>query len=950
MKKQRSISSIMTIIFSITILLQVTVLLSVVYFGRVPQKVREDAYQNFDKDVSVNIASFNDTISSEKVFNIYTQALVSLLNKHFPKFDTIASSTRGEQLNFIEDTPKFLIELISTTNADAAYIIVVDEDLEISDEFFQEGIYISNDNVFHDYQYTAKVMSKDLNVDLYNIYTEASNENFRIDTQDNDYKFYNQLAKNTDSMYQTTYFSTRYQEYLKEEVINLAFPIYDMYGNCVVIYGVEYSIADFIKSTRNSVDITYILGYTLNNNFIVKPSFTWGKENTDLTDGSITISSLPTLDKYYSLVNDNTYAISVNIIDFYSGVSNPYMNETWVILGFIESNELTASSTYIETVILVIIFLSLIFGAVTIYITVSKVANPIKVLSDEVRERPNNNYYEFTKSNIEEVNNLILSFDKLSYDILQYSNKITNAINTVLLGIYFYQDDTKVYCTQAFLEMCDSKLKEGYIDRVTFDELNDHIVKSYYDKKYDAYQLNNNRWIKLETKVESSFTLGIVTDITDRVNELMKMEKELDIDGFTNLYNRIGFQKLATNIINEHSDKVIAVVMWDMDKLKYINDRYGHDTGDKYIMKFADIIRNLEKSNGIVARRSGDEFYAILYSDNKEEIIKELEKIRFLINHSSLEITSEIIEKLRASVGIAWYPENGKDLNSLLAYADKKLYQSKYEFEGLSNIVNTNIETHANLFHFNKELAKIIDGDYVTFAYQPIVSATTGEIFGYEMLMRIFSDILNNPKKLLDIARENEKLDIVEELTFKKGFESYQLNISNIKDKKIFLNSISNIKLADRAMNELLEITNNSLEMLVVELTNLLNADKQVVAEKVQQFKNLNAQIAIDNFKHEFIELINGNIDVDFIKVDMSIINNIESSKEQQEALEDIIRFARENNYKVVAVGISNYEELKIVINSGVDYLQGYYLSEPTVKPSNLKNEVILEIKKLQDN
>lgn len=941
----------MAIIFSIIIILQVAVLLSVVYFGRVPQKIREDAYQNFDKDVSVNITNIKDTVSSEQVFNAYTFALTNLLKKSFPSFDAIPSSTKNEQLNFLEDTPKFLIDLINTTKADAAYIIVVDDDDVASDEYEEEGIYISYGNTYGDYQYNAKVMSKDLIVDLYNLNTQESIENFKINTQDNNNKFYNLLANGAiDRGFPLSYYSIRYQGYLKEDVINLAFPIYNIDGECVVIYGVEYSVADFIRSSPKNEEITYVLGYTLNDNFIVYPSVTWGKEDPDLTGDSIKITSLPTLDKYYSLVDNNNYAISVNNIGFYKEATNPYINDNWVVLGFIDSKELTASSTFIETVILIIISLSLIFGAVTIYITVTKVANPIKVLSDEVRDRPNNNYYEFTKSNIEEVNNLILSFDKLSYDVLQYSNKITSAINTFLLGIYFYQDEVQVYCTQAFLEMCGSNLKEGYIDREAFDELYNCIVSSYYDKKYEAYQLDNDHWIKLETKIESSFTLGIVTDITERVNEVMKMEKELDIDGFTSLYNRIAFRKLATNIIENYSDKVIAVAMWDMDKLKYINDRYGHEAGDKYIIQFANIIRILEKSNGVVARRSGDEFFAILYSDNKEDIIKELEKVRSIINQSVLEISSGITEKIRASVGIAWYPENGQDLDSLLAYADKKLYQSKYEFDGLSNIVNTNIETHVNLYHFNKELAKIIDGDYVTFAYQPIVSARTGEIFGYEMLMRIFSDILNNPKKLLDIARENEKLDIVEELTFKKGFESYQLNINNIKDKKIFLNSISNVKLADRAMNELLEISNNNLEMLVVELTDLPNADQSLVKEKIERFKNLNAQVAIDNFKHEFIELVNENIDVDFIKVDMSIINNIESFIEQQNALEDIIRFARANNYKVVAVGIKNYEELKIVINSGVDYLQGYYLAEPTVKPSNLKNEVIKEIKKLQDN
>src|SRR5690606_25511320 len=147
---------------------------------------------------------------------------------------------------------------------------------------------------------------------------------------------------------------------------------------------------------------------------------------------------------------------------------------------------------------------------------------------------------------------------------------------------------------------------------------------------------------------------------------------------------------------------------------------------------------------------------------------------------------------------------------------------------------------------------------------------------------------------------------------------------------------------------EILEITNNNLDMLVVELMGLVNADTETVFEKVKKLRSLNASIAVDNFKLEFIDKINFNIQPDIIKVDISVINDIDISSEQQKALINIVKFARTNNYKVVAVGIKRYEELEVVINSGVDYLQGYYIAEPTVKPSNISQEVIDRIKELQ--
>lgn len=601
----------------------------------------------------------------------------------------------------------------------------------------------------------------------------------------------------------------------------------------------------------------------------------------------------------------------------------------------------------IEIIILIIITINLAFGLLMIYLITSKITNPIKLLSEQVREGASD-LTIFRRSNIEEINNLILSFEKLIHDVLTYSNKLTNAINTFLLGLYFYRhNEEKVYCTQPFLDMCGSKLKEGYISKEDFQELHNKIVNSYFDEKFNAYQLPNGRWLKLDNKIESNFTLGIVRDISDRVFELRKMEEKLDIDGLTQIYNRYGFNKVATEIIETSPDKVIAIIMWDIDKLKYINDRYGHETGDRYIIQFANIIKTLENYGGVVARRSGDEFLGIIAGNNKKQVGDVLSKIRYLINNTVLEINNDITEKIRASVGIAWYPEHGTDLKSLLEHADKKLYQFKFEFGGLSNIINTDIESSVNIYHFNKELAKIIDGDYITFAYQPIIDVKSGEIFGYEMLMRIFSDILNSPKKLIDIASENAKLNHVEELTFTRGLESYHQNKPTIKDKKIFINSIANVKIINRVYEEISELSNSNLEMLVVELTSIMKASKEIVLEKISKLKSLNAQIAIDNFKESFINRINYGGDVDFIKIDISIINDIDASREKQHILAKIISYAKAHNYKTIAVGVKKYEELKVVIEKGVDYVQGYYIGEPTVKPANLNNNIVKQIKKL---
>ena len=950
MKKQRSITNIISKIFAVTLLVQILILLSVLYIVRVPEKVRNDSFVNFDKNISESFLSVERALDwKEPIENFY-----GFLRNHIlaePDALHLIEGSKQDQLNFIKEYSKYLVGMLNGTQANGVFLIVENNDEANDGVIEREGLYIRSiaSSYIYGKDYEIMIKSSDIDLDIGYVNEGVVEQNFKIDLSDDNSKYYTQLKNKRNYMVSGNgYYSTRNQIIFKEDVITYSLPIFDNKGNLVVVVGIDYKLSNFERIVPGHPDITYILGFSGNDSFVISPTLIWGKELDFDLNNKLKVETLPSLDKYYKFVDSKDLVISLNQIDLYD-IINPYNNEQWVFLGIIGEDSLIGNASFVENTILAIIAISLIFGGVLIYLISIKIGKPIKVLSDQIRNRPKNDYVEFDKSNVEEINNLIRSFETLTYDVMQYSNKLTSAINVFSLGIYFYQQENdEVYCTQAFLDMVGSDLFEGNISRKYFDIIYHDILGSYFDDRLEAYRLGNDRWVKLEEKSSSSFTLGILTDITEQVDDMKRITKELDYDGFTKLYNRIAFQKNAKQIIYNNPDKSIAVIMWDMDKLKYINDRYGHDVGDKYIMEFANIIRELEKYDGIVARRSGDEFFAIITGTTKTEIINTLDKIKVMINKAEIEVEPGLYEKVRASFGIAWYPENGRNLESLLDYADKKLYQSKFEFNEFTNLLNKNNEPTYSLIHYNNELAKILDGDYITFAYQPIVDAKTGEVFGYEMLMRIFSDILTDSEKLMAIATHERKLLNVEELTFTKGFESYNVFKPNIKDKKIFLNSISNVGVAEKAFKEISNLNNGNLDMLVVELTNYLGANKDELKEKIDRFKSVNANVAIDNFKLEYISKISDELAIDFIKVDVSIIDDIENLKDKQKILEDIIDFARINNYKVIAVGVKNYDELKIVINSGVDYLQGYYIAGPTVKPSNIKEKVFLEIKKLQ--
>ena len=149
---------------------------------------------------------------------------------------------------------------------------------------------------------------------------------------------------------------------------------------------------------------------------------------------------------------------------------------------------------------------------------------------------------------------------------------------------------------------------------------------------------------------------GVIEDVTREVKEKRKIEYDRDHDLLTHLLNRRAFQAEVTKRLREEDVKTAAFIMWDLDNLKYINDTYGHDFGDQYIKDAAKTLSELAIYNGIVARMSGDEFYAFIYGYEDKKQIKEIvEMTQEKLYNTTIKMPNGTDLRIRASVGIAWY-------------------------------------------------------------------------------------------------------------------------------------------------------------------------------------------------------------------------------------------------------------------------------------------------------
>ena len=219
-------------------------------------------------------------------------------------------------------------------------------------------------------------------------------------------------------------------------------------------------------------------------------------------------------------------------------------------------------------------------------------------------------------------------------------------------------------------------------------------------------------WMRLKLVADETRIIGVGTDVTQEMEERRRIEYERDYDVLTSLLNRRAYQRRMTELF-EHPEhlKTAALIMLDLDNLKYVNDSYGHDCGDNYIRSTASLLLRSSPSRSIISRMSGDEFYVFHYGYEGEEdlrpLISTLEKE---LRQSTFQLPDGRSIRIRASAGVAWYPKDAQNFDELMLYADFAMYQVKNTVKGSLNEFDlATYQREAYMFRGREELNKLIE-------------------------------------------------------------------------------------------------------------------------------------------------------------------------------------------------------------------------------------------------
>lgn len=410
-------------------------------------------------------------------------------------------------------------------------------------------------------------------------------------------------------------------------------------------------------------------------------------------------------------------------------------------------------------------------------------------------------------------------------------------------------------------------------------------------------------------------------------------------DGLTGLYNRVAFMKYAYKIFHDASVGASkhAIFFIDLDNFKNINDTLGHDYGDLLLKDVSDRMLSCIASDDILARNGGDEF---LILKNRFDTVDDLENFASqLVNvvHHPFILNDETAV-VSMSVGIAVFPNNGLTVSELIKNADIAMYNAKNSGKNSYRFFDSYMEDDVNRKNDLADiLSHVIDKNEIYLQYQPQVNVKSGQVTGYEALMRIESELVGfiSPAEFIPIAEETGIINILGEWALIEACNFNQVLIkSGFGPLRVSVN-VSTTQLKDDHLIDIIksipEKTGMDLKHLEIEITEsvLMNSFEHNL-KLINQMKELGCSIALDDFGTGYSSFnYLTQIPIDTLKIDKSFIDGICSNEKDRCIADSIIDLAHKMDISVVAEGVEDNEQLQILQNQFCDTLQGYLFSKP---------------------
>ncbi len=403
-------------------------------------------------------------------------------------------------------------------------------------------------------------------------------------------------------------------------------------------------------------------------------------------------------------------------------------------------------------------------------------------------------------------------------------------------------------------------------------------------------------------------------------------------DSITGVLNLRGLMKWFDEYgkMPANHDKLLAVSEFTLINAENILNQFGPDAEDKAYEFIASLLIKSHPADTIVAKTGRDSFTLAIFAsdaeDRRNRLLSSAEKfydgvMEYNKDHNQIEVSSGSVD-----LNPGWNCTLSQYINS----ATNEIYVNRMKlYEGISE--SKRGSGLDDMIDKLKLFDVLVTKQMVHHFFQPIIDAYSGEIVGYEALMRSNGDINMPPLEILDIARRHRRLYDVEKLTFFLVLERIRKDRELFGGRKVFINSIPGEFLNEEDCEIIRSTYGEELSDLVIEITE----DAPVSAEELERIKKLgvegNIPIAVDDYGTGHSNIVNLlTYGPQIVKVDRFLICDIQKDRNKQMFVRNVVEFAQNAGIRVLAEGVETEAEMKTVVELGIDLIQGYYTARPS--------------------